>query len=335
MKTDAISIVEAAYDLQGDTRAWVSRLLDRAAPELDRGLGVGISIYGPGVRPEEALVDTRGVDPSRRDAAKVMIAAYPDLFRRLMLEPGPACTTVAEKMGLTAEQTRSWRPFVEFVHSVGIRDYVAVVSRDASGYAVLLSAASPDGRRPSGHGRTHWNRIATHISAGARLSRATNGLLAGDIAAGAEAVLSPSGAVAHAEPQAQGAGAREAIRRAARAIDRARSSARGNQDEALDLWLGLVSGRWSLVDRFDTDGRRFVVACRNDPQVRDPRALTLRERQVLAYSAMGHSNKLIAYTLGLSNSTVSVLRKRAMRKLALRTHADVVSLFAPRSPAER
>jgi DNA-binding CsgD family transcriptional regulator len=334
VKTDAISIVEAAYDLQGDTRAWLSRLVAQAAPKLDRGLGVGVSMFGPGIRPEEALVDTCGVDDRRRDAAKVMIAAYPDLFRRLMLEPGPACTTAAEKMGLTPEQTRGWRPYVEFVHQVGIRDYVAVVARDGSGHAVFLSAASPDGRRPTGYERTLWNRIATHISAGARLGRATHGLPPGNVAAGAEAVLSPSGAIAHAEPQAQGAGPREAIRRAARAIDRARSRARSDDDEALDLWLGLVSGRWSLVDRFDTDGRRFLVACRNDPQVTDPRALTLRERQVLAYSAMGHPLKLIAYSLGLSVSTVSSQRASAMRKLGLRTQADVVSLFAPRSPAE-
>ncbi len=71
MKADAISIVEAAYDLQGDTRTWLSRLLDHAAPRLDRGLGVGVSMFGPGIRPEEALVDTRGVDDSRRDAARV------------------------------------------------------------------------------------------------------------------------------------------------------------------------------------------------------------------------------------------------------------------------
>jgi DNA-binding CsgD family transcriptional regulator len=334
VKADAISIVEAAYDLQGDTRAWLSRLLEQAAPKLDRGLGVGISMYGPGVRPEEALVDTWRVDDSRKDAARVMIAKYPDLFRRLMLEPGPACTTAAEKMGLTVEETQSWSPYVEFVHAVGIRDYCAVVSRDAAGYAVFLSAASPDGRRPTRHDRALWNRIATHISAGARLSRTTDGLPPRDVAEGAEAVLSPSGSIAHAEPQAQGTGAREAIRRAARAIDRARSKVRVNEDEALDLWLGLVSGRWSLVDRFDTDGRRFLVACRNDPQVNDPRALTLRERQVLTYSAMGHPLKLIAYTLGLSLSTVSAQRAKAMRKLGLRTQADVAKLFASGSPKE-
>ena len=150
-----------------------------------------------------------------------------------------------------------------------------------------------------------------------------------DVARGADAVLSPSGAIAHAEPQAQGRGARESLRRAARAIDRARSRARSNEDEALDLWQGLVAGRWSLVDRFDSDGRRYLVARKNDPDVRDPRALSLRESSVLAYTAMGHPLKLIAYSLGLSPSTVSVNRRTAMRKLGCRTHADIVALFAP------
>jgi DNA-binding CsgD family transcriptional regulator len=121
----------------------------------------------------------------------------------------------------------------------------------------------------------------------------------------------------------------ESLRRAAKAIDRARSNARSNEDEALDLWQGLVAGRWSLFDRFDTDGRRFLIARKNDPDVTDPRALTLRERQVLAYAAMGHSLKLIAYSLGISLSSVSTNRRTAMRKLGLRTQADVVRLFAP------
>jgi DNA-binding CsgD family transcriptional regulator len=50
---------------------------------------------------------------------------------------------------------------------------------------------------------------------------------------------------------------------------------------------------------------------------------------------MGHSLKLIAYSLGLSVSTVSSRRSKAMRKLGLRTQAELVSLFAPRKAAVR
>jgi DNA-binding CsgD family transcriptional regulator len=164
--------------------------------------------------------------------------------------------------------------------------------------------------------------------------RAVEKLVTGDLAEGADAVLSASGSLVHCEKGAQSLDKRDALRRATKAIDRARSKARSNEDDALDLWQGLVAGRWSLVEQFDSDGRRFMVARRNDPQVTDPRALNLRERQVLAYLAMGQPPKLIAYSLGVSPSSVSTARQSAMRKLGLKTTADVVRLFAEGPPSE-
>jgi DNA-binding CsgD family transcriptional regulator len=75
------------------------------------------------------------------------------------------------------------------------------------------------------------------------------------------------------------------------------------------------------VDHFDSDGRRFVIAHRNDPTPPDTRGLTLRERQSLAYAAIGHSNKQIAYELGLAASTVSGHLAQARAKLHLRSLA--------------
>ena len=49
-----------------------------------------------------------------------------------------------------------------------------------------------------------------------------------------------------------------------------------------DARAALLEGRWSLVDRFDSDGRRFIVAYRNPPGVLNPRRLTAREREVAA-----------------------------------------------------
>jgi DNA-binding CsgD family transcriptional regulator len=45
------------------------------------------------------------------------------------------------------------------------------------------------------------------------------------------------------------------------------------------------------------------------------RALTMQERQVLGYAELGNSNKLIAYSLGLSTYTVAATLARARRKL--------------------
>jgi DNA-binding CsgD family transcriptional regulator len=331
MKADAISIVEAAYDCESDTQAWFGRLLEQIAPKLDRGFGVSVSPYAPDMRPEDLILYEHRVEPRLAQAAMSMVAAYPDLFHYSVTSAKPVDTATAVN-GLSPGEARVWAPFVEYMHPFGVRDVMTILARDPSGHAVFFSTPAPDLRRPTRQERLIWGRIAAHISAGSRLRRALP-LAPGDVAAGADAVLSPSGAFAHAEAPLQDHGARDSLRAAAQAIDRARSKARSNEDEALDLWQGLVAGRWSLVDRFDTDGRRYLVARRNDPDVRDPRALTLRERQVLAYAAMGHPLKLIAYSLGLSLSTVSVNRRTAMRKLGLQHHADIVALFAPAPPA--
>jgi DNA-binding CsgD family transcriptional regulator len=92
----------------------------------------------------------------------------------------------------------------------------------------------------------------------------------------------------------------------------------------LELWKALVRGRWSAVDWFDSDGRRFVLAVPNAPNVADPRALTERETQVTAYALFGLSNKLIGYNLGLSKGHVSALLASAKRKLGVKTRAQLV-----------
>ena len=50
------------------------------------------------------------------------------------------------------------------------------------------------------------------------------------------------------------------------------------------------------------------------------RALTPRERQVLGYAELGHSNKLIAYSLGLAPSTVATVLGKARKKIGTPPH---------------
>jgi DNA-binding CsgD family transcriptional regulator len=114
-----------------------------------------------------------------------------------------------------------------------------------------------------------------------------------------------------------------------RRIERARTIAgRDEADAALDNWHGLVDGRWSLVDRFDTDGKRFVVAVKNDPAHPDPRGLTPGERQVAEYVGMGRSTKEIAYILGVSDAAVTNNSARVEEKLGLSSRAEIASFFA-------
>ncbi|MDQ3033769.1 MAG: helix-turn-helix transcriptional regulator, partial [Myxococcota bacterium] len=138
-----------------------------------------------------------------------------------------------------------------------------------------------------------------------------------DPIAGAEAVFAPGGNIVHAIGAAQRPAAREALRQAAIDIDRARTSNVRGTDEALELWRALHLGRWSVLDTFDTDGRRFLVARENAPAADPAPSLSRREQQVLDLLALGHSNKVIAYDLGISVSSVATHLRRAATKLGV------------------
>jgi DNA-binding CsgD family transcriptional regulator len=142
----------------------------------------------------------------------------------------------------------------------------------------------------------------------------------------AEALVDPARfVVAEATGDAQGTEAAATIREAARIVDKARGPLRNRDpEEALRLWQGLVRGRWTLVDWFDTDGRRFVLARPNAPRIVDPRGLSELEAQVATYASHGESSKMIGYRLGLSPSYISRLLKDAMRKLSVKTQPQLV-----------
>jgi DNA-binding NarL/FixJ family response regulator len=142
-----------------------------------------------------------------------------------------------------------------------------------------------------------------------------------------ECVLAPDGRAVHAEGDATEIGARERLRDAVVRRERARMrEVRREPQEALALWPALVSGRWSLLDRFERDGRRYVVARRNEPLPPGPLALTARERQVCGHLVQGDSVKLTAYTLGLAASTVSAVARSALLKLGVRNASQLATV---------
>jgi DNA-binding CsgD family transcriptional regulator len=97
----------------------------------------------------------------------------------------------------------------------------------------------------------------------------------------------------------------------------------------MEIWRGLVNRRWSLIDHDQRSGRRLILVRKNDPQLPDPRVLTARERDILAYAALGHSSKYVAYLLGLSPATVSSHLGRACQKLQVKHRSEAVALLWP------
>jgi DNA-binding CsgD family transcriptional regulator len=72
---------------------------------------------------------------------------------------------------------------------------------------------------------------------------------------------------------------------------------------------------WTLIDHFESDGRRWVLAVDNRPECPGIEHLSERECDVLRLALLGQHNKAIAYDLGLAHSTVRVLLARAAAKV--------------------
>jgi DNA-binding NarL/FixJ family response regulator len=88
----------------------------------------------------------------------------------------------------------------------------------------------------------------------------------------------------------------------------------------------MVRGDWTLVDCVESDGKRYVVARENAPKAKPIPELTERETQVVALANLGRHNKLIAYELGIADSTVRVLLSRAAAKLGVGPRAELLQV---------
>ncbi len=134
--------------------------------------------------------------------------------------------------------------------------------------------------------------------------------------------------VRHAGPPDLLGTPREQIRAAAREADRQRGELEElHAAHARELWDGLVEGQLRLVDWFDSDGRRFIIAKPSASCRGRSRGLTKREREVAEHVARGESSKLTGYELGISPSRVSALLNAAMRKLGVRTKVQLVIMI--------
>jgi DNA-binding CsgD family transcriptional regulator len=204
---------------------------------------------------------------------------------------------------------------------VALADAAAVLLPGPEAKPILLTMACARPRRFPEAEQALWHRIAIHLSAGCRLAGRTADVDAEDV----EAILTADGQVAHASGPGTTTPGRELLRQATKDIDRARSrGGRSDPIAALDLWQGLFAGRWSLVEHFDSDGRRFMLARRNDPGIPDPAVLTRRQRQVVFYVSLGLSNKETAYALGLAENTISAHLAAGLARLGIKSRAELI-----------
>ncbi|MFZ5893360.1 MAG: LuxR C-terminal-related transcriptional regulator [Myxococcota bacterium] len=314
MNKDIITVLEAAYQIDSGS-AWISGVVRSAATAL--GLPGAVAVLYDASNPT-------WVDIEHMELVDVSPEFAKTLYERPKDTMAPDFSEYLRKpiVSSVLKEPRTRDNYREDFRKQGIDDVLVINAGDPSGKGCML--AFPDKQReyPSSWVAL-WRRAAAHIASGNRLRRMLT-RLAGLAPSPdtAEAVIAPSGRVEHAVGSASPKAARKALQEALVRIDTARSR-KPSPERGLELWRGLVSGRWSIVESFERDGKRYYLAYRNDPDVEPASALSKREQQVLAYAALGQSNKLIAYSLGLSLSSVSTLLARARRKLR---HPDALAL---------
>jgi DNA-binding CsgD family transcriptional regulator len=324
-----VAVIEAAYRTDESPGDWLKGVAGAVARSFG-GAGGAIALSYDARRDD--WIEPLGVGLHEIDEA---------LARSLFLSSVPAATPEDQLELVKTVRSVGFGSFRDQIlpripalgaalSAFGVEDLVCVNATDPTYFGCVVCVPARH-RTISPRLATLWRRLGAHIAAGNRLRRALATLGGGPVPPidRAEAILASPERVEHAVGAAAPRAAREALKNALARIDRARS-AREDEFHSVELWKGLVSGRWSIVEHFETDGRRYYLAYRNDPELAADRALTRREKQVLSYAMLGHSNKLIAYSLGLSVSSVGTHLARARRKLGSAVPPEIVhALPAP------
>jgi DNA-binding CsgD family transcriptional regulator len=321
---DLVALVESAYGMESTEDEWLRAIAERMQAFFG---GQDLGAYG-------LTYDASDVADCRFSAV-VPVAIQSEKVRRVMLKDAPLAyrgePNVVEAifrrtpygLGSNLPTTERNRQIYARLASLGVVDILGLngVNVDGRGAHVGILMSRPiRGVAPG-----LLARVSSHLAAGFRLRRRLGSAPRVD---SAEAILDPSGRVEHATGVAKLREAREELSEAAARIDRLRASTRKRDPQrALEEWRALIRARWSLVDHFEHDGKRYLLAQRNDPEPGPVALLSTRERQVVALAAIGHANKMIGYELGISVSTAGVLLSRAAKKIGAQSRADLIRAY--------
>jgi len=175
----------------------------------------------------------------------------------------------------------------------------------------------------SAQARRAWDRFAGHLCAALRLREQADPIV--------EGVLAADGRVLDARGDARAAPMRDALKRAARAIERARLRDRRTDVQAvLDAWRAIYERRWTLVETTESDGRRLLLARVNPPEQQPVAGGSAREQQVAALLVQGVSQKAIGFELQIAPSTVAYHVKKLMQRVGAASVPDLVARLAAR-----
>jgi len=325
---DPIAVLEAAYTWDPDEDRWLGSV---AASVSAYQVGGGVIAYTVCADTQTRVVATAETPDASSEIASTLhrvTRGFPVPLARALYAPaefvgnaGYRARRIAqeatEPIQAAAQRARERVPGVWGLISGNPQQRAMML-----GFPRADSQVLPDEAFPTDDSRV-LGLVGAHLGAALRLrlSAAATGHHAPP-----DAVLNPNGKLLHAEGAAATLQARQSLVAAVIDAERARGALRrAAPEEAVEAWRSLVRGQWTIVDTVERDGKRLLLARRNPLQKRDLLALNAGEQDVAWLAALGHSNKYMAYQLGIPTPTVASRLRRAMRKLRATSRAELIS----------
>lgn len=321
-----LSLINEAYRLDVGDQQWLEAMAEQAARMVPGSSGTMVYEF-------DASDPTDGVDVPRRGAFSV-----PDSFVKSTIQLNRCTTavdaarfyhrgilsgTVSEVLRNTGGSIETNTTYSDTMAKNGYADTFGLTASSPIRRGLVINAPLECEVTLEPRTKLAWRQAGVHLQAAYRLRESLQ-----RNPRDPEAVVDAERGILHCEGEAKEPSMREQLHRAARAIDTARTrQATREPHHALQIWAGLVSGRWTLVESFERDGRRFFLAYPNEIAVQSPRALSSRERAVVSYVVQGDSNKWIAYQLGVSAATVARHLATSLCKLGLSHRHELIWLY--------
>jgi DNA-binding CsgD family transcriptional regulator len=308
--------VETFYSRDAGDAEWLGLVADRLRPLLDKqGLGMlGLLFHCP--------------DPCALIPQHVLLCETPEELQPVIFEgvksftPTYIAESYLNRSCCMGSDVRDWGE-IAAVRKGLLVDAIQFNVVEPDGYGCHFCSPQYEAAPMSADEYLALTRLAKHLAAAHRLRRKHPQPRVTPETA--EAILAPDGRVCHAEGPAKERASQASLTSAARTMDTVRTRRRPVEpQQAIQDWRSIVEKRWTLLDHYESDGKRFLLAMENRSKGPSLELLSERERDVVFRALKGQDNKVIAHELGVAHQTVRVLFARAAAKLKVKSRKELL-----------
>jgi DNA-binding NarL/FixJ family response regulator len=323
---DLIGIVESFYTPGLSDEAWLRLVAGQVQPLIDRySQGVIGGMYSC-------------PDPCSFAPSHALLCDVPDAIQAVFFEviralsPIHIADSFLTRTCYLSSAVRGYSelPYVRSGASQanGVVDVLQLNVVEPDGEGCWFGSAQRESSAISDDLYLTLTRVARHLCAAHRLRKRHPQTRVSPNSA--EAILDQGGRIQEATGVANEPSSQSVLVRAVRSMNKVRNSRRASIDPqaAIKEWQSVIAKRWTLVEHFENDGKRFVLAVDNRAKAPSLDLLSERERDVVLRALRGCNDKVIAFELGVAQSTVRVLWARAAAKVGARSRRHLLEKVA-------